>query len=51
MFLLVLVLIIKDDFINSVGKGYKDIIGYEADFYIASIGYGTRELDVTTVLG
>ena len=41
----------KDDFINSVGKGYKDIIGYEADFYVASIGYGTRELDVTTVLG
>lgn len=34
----------KDDFINEVSRKYKDIIGYEADFYVAEIGDGTREL-------
>lgn len=34
----------KDDFINTVGKGYKEIIGYDADFYVANIGDGTREI-------
>jgi len=29
-----------DDFINNVGKQYKNIIGYDADFYVASIGDG-----------
>ena len=32
-----------DDFINNVGKQYKEIIGYDADFYVANIGAGTRE--------
>ena len=33
-----------EDFINVVGKKYKEIIGYEADFYEANIGEGTRSL-------
>lgn len=33
-----------EDFINTVGKGYKEIIGYDADFYVANIGNGTREI-------
>ena len=33
-----------EDFINAVGKGYKEIIGYDADFYVANIGDGTREI-------
>lgn len=33
-----------EDFINTVGKEYKDIIGYDADFYVANIGDGTREI-------
>ena len=33
-----------DDFINNVGKQYKEIIGYDADFYVANIGSGTREI-------
>ena len=33
-----------EDFINTVGKGYKEIIGYDADFYVANIGDGTREI-------
>lgn len=32
------------DFIEKVGQGYKEKIGYEASFYIANIGYGTREI-------
>lgn len=32
------------DFIEKVGKGYKEKIGYEASFYIANIGDGTREI-------
>ncbi|MGL5695077.1 MAG: galactokinase [Peptostreptococcaceae bacterium] len=34
----------QDDFINSVKEGYKEIIGYDADFYVANIGNGTREI-------
>lgn len=33
-----------DDFIKTVGQGYKEKIGYEASFYIADIGNGTREI-------
>ena len=33
-----------DDFIKIVGQGYKNKIGYEASFYIAEIGNGTREI-------
>lgn len=33
-----------EDFIKNVGNKYKNIIGYEADFYIASIGDGAGEL-------
>jgi galactokinase len=31
-------------FINEVGKKYEDTIGYEATFYVASIGEGTKEI-------
>ena len=33
-----------DDFIKTIGQGYKDKIGYEASFYIAEVGNGTREI-------
>ncbi|WP_291652358.1 galactokinase [Clostridium sp.] len=33
-----------EDFIEKVGQGYKEKIGYEASFYIANIGNGTREI-------
>ena len=33
-----------DDFIKNVGKSYKDIIGYEADFYAVEIGDGPRKI-------
>lgn len=33
-----------DSFIENVGKGYKEKIGYEASFYIANVGNGTREI-------
>ena len=33
-----------EDFIEKVGQGYKEKIGYEASFYIANIGDGTREI-------
>lgn len=40
--------IVKDDcvdaFIENVGKTYLDKIGYAADFYIAHIGDGTRQI-------
>ena len=29
-----------DNFIETVGKEYKDTIGYAADFYVADIGGG-----------
>lgn len=35
-----------DRFIESVGKAYKDKIGYEASFYISEIGDGGREVEV-----
>ena len=33
-----------EDFINVVGQKYKEIIGYDADFYVANIGEGTIEI-------
>ena len=33
-----------EDFIKTIGQGYKDKIGYEASFYIAEVGNGTREI-------
>jgi galactokinase len=33
-----------DEFINSVGEKYKEIIGYSPSFYIAKTGDGTREI-------
>lgn len=34
-----------EEFIKVLGERYKDIIGYKADFYIASIGDGAREIE------
>lgn len=33
-----------EDFIQNVGKSYKDKIGYEADFYAVEIGDGPRKI-------
>ena len=33
-----------ENFINKVGQGYREVIGYDADFYVANIGDGTREI-------
>lgn len=33
-----------ENFIKNVSEGYKEKIGYNADFYIANIGSGTREV-------
>ena len=33
-----------DDFIENVGKAYKDKIGYAADFYVVEVGDGPRRL-------
>ena len=33
-----------DEFIKSVGKAYKEEIGYDADFYTVSIGDGPKEI-------
>ncbi|MDV4151647.1 galactokinase [Clostridium sp. AL.422] len=33
-----------EDFIKTIGQGYKNKIGYEASFYIAEVGNGTREI-------
>lgn len=33
-----------DEFISSVGKKYKDVIGYEATFYVVEVGQGARKL-------
>lgn len=33
-----------DNFIKNVGKGYKDKIGYNADFYAVEIGDGPRKI-------
>lgn len=35
---------LKDCFISEVSRQYKEIIGYEADFYELEIGNGTKEL-------
>lgn len=34
----------KDEFIDFVAKGYKEKIGYDAEFYIANIGTRTTEI-------
>lgn len=34
----------QEEFINFVGKGYKEKIGYDAEFYVANIGNGTTEI-------
>ncbi len=34
----------QEDFIKTVGQKYKEIIGYDADFYVANIGDKTREI-------
>lgn len=40
--------IVKEDFVNkfieNVGKGYKEKIGYDADFYVAEIGDAPRQI-------
>jgi galactokinase len=33
-----------EDFIRKVGREYQEKIGYEADFYVASIGDGAKEI-------
>ena len=42
------VTIVKRDtgqqFIDAVSKGYREAIGYDADFYVANVGDGTREI-------
>lgn len=38
-----------ESFIEEVGKKYKNRIGYEAAFYVASIGDGTKELRMEAV--
>lgn len=35
-----------EEFIEEVGKAYQDKIGYEASFYVAHIGDGTKEITV-----
>ncbi|MGG3467573.1 galactokinase [Neobacillus pocheonensis] len=39
-----------ENFITNVGAVYLDKIGYEADFYVASIGDGAREIDMEEAL-
>ena len=34
-----------DRFIKEVGSAYNDKIGYEASFYVASIGNGAHEME------
>lgn len=33
-----------EEFIQNIGRKYEEIIGYKADFYVASIGDGAREI-------
>lgn len=35
-----------DNFIANVGAAYLDKIGYEAEFYVASIGDGAKEIQM-----
>lgn len=35
-----------ESFIENVGAAYKDKIGYEAEFYVASIGGGAKEIEI-----
>ena len=34
-----------DNFIEQVGKKYKEVIGYEASFFVANIGDGPIRVD------
>ncbi|PEK98873.1 galactokinase [Bacillus sp. AFS017336] len=36
-----------DHFIANVGAVYRELIGYDADFYVASIGDGAKEIEMT----
>ncbi|WP_462413091.1 galactokinase [Neobacillus sp. Marseille-QA0830] len=38
-----------DSFITNVGAAYLEKIGYEADFYVASIGDGAKEIELEEV--
>ncbi|MDG4657277.1 galactokinase [Ectobacillus antri] len=38
-----------ESFIKNVGKMYKDTIGYEAAFYVASIGDGAKEIQMEMI--
>ncbi|MGL4654794.1 MAG: galactokinase [Sarcina sp.] len=33
-----------EKFIENVGKGYKEVVGYDASFYVVSASFGTRKL-------
>jgi galactokinase len=35
-----------DNFIANVGATYADKVGYKADFYVASIGDGAKEIEM-----
>ncbi|MDR6120461.1 galactokinase [Bacillus sp. SLBN-46] len=39
-----------ENFIANVGAAYKDKIGYEADFYVASIGDGAKEMEMEALI-
>jgi galactokinase len=38
-----------ENFIADVGAAYREKIGYDADFYVASIGDGAKELEMEAV--
>ncbi|WP_066174934.1 galactokinase [Bacillus marinisedimentorum] len=38
-----------DNFVENVGESYKGSVGYEADFYVASIGDGAKELETEMI--
>ncbi|KQL32993.1 galactokinase [Bacillus sp. FJAT-25509] len=37
-------------FIANVGAVYREVIGYDADFYVASIGDGAKEIEMTEAI-
>jgi galactokinase len=39
-----------ENFIANVGTAYKENIGYEADFYVASIGDGAKEMEMEALI-
>jgi len=38
-----------DSFIEQVGRGYEEKIGYRADFYVAGVGDGAHKIDIVGV--